>query len=384
MLSIIEVRWGFEELWDGTPFYPLFYRCNGDADIKTHAKGTILYPSLGRGRYYRDEVLAAIAWCEKFPEAVSYFKFEGAMEFLPYLKDPEDKGSYDQPFGFVRELFDKRARIVAENAIKIAEWASKGEQGSKPYNILEKVIKLILNSLYGKTAQSIGTVGEIPNCSNPFYAGAIPAGTRARLLKAALHNPHGVVFFATDGIMSIGPLEGLKTVEDKVLGEWEFAQELDKREAAVFVHPGIYSFHDAKGKTHTKTRGFRIDLDDARDLMTKEIVQAWRKGEPKLPQETTNFVTLGTAISSPENWKKCGSWRTQDRDINLKSCGAKRTTCHDKDRAKRLVFVPPAYNWEDDLSAPYYPDWLDEDEGGLGEMKDEQNAEFKFGGREDG
>jgi hypothetical protein len=429
MLSMVQVKWAFDlaprELTDKelqtlvmtgnntkeldkraaelrgepVPFCPLFYRCNGDAGIKTHAKGTILYPSTGRGRYYRDEALAAIAWCEKFPDAVKLFEFEGAMEFLPEVQNPNER-----PFEFVQELFDKRSQIVADNE-------------TKPYNILEKVIKLILNSLYGKTAQSIGTLGEIPNCSNPFYAGAITAGTRAALLRAALHNPHGVVFFATDGIMSIGPLDGLETVEGKVLGEWEFAHELDRREAAVFVHPGIYSFFDHKGKPQTKTRGFKIDL--ARDFFMRDVVRRWKEGdrvflvkkngkreliprqqlpevryslkkgetlefENKLPMETTSFMTLGTAISSPDNWKKCGSWRTQNRDMNLQACGAKRMLCHDKDRAKQLVFVAPAENWEDgQLSAPYYPDWLDEDEGGLGEMKDEQNVEFKFGEGDD-
>jgi len=401
------------------PFCPYFYRCNGTpGNPKAPSKGTILYPSRGRGRYYRNEVLAAIAWCEKFPDAVRMFEFEGAIEFLPYLKNPIDKNSYDRPFAFVQELFDMRARIVAETEEKIKTWKENGEVGPKPYDILEKVLKLIMNSLYGKTAQSIGTLGEIPNCSNPFYAGVITAETRAQMLLAGLHNPDGVVFFATDAVMSIGPLEGLETVRKKVLGKWEFAHELDRREAAVFVHPGIYSFHDHKGKSQTKTRGFRIKFDLARDLMTRDIVQAWKKGsqvylvkkngqrelipvsrvpevryalkkgetlefENKIPIRNHNspsFITLGTAISSPENWKKCGCWRTQHRDINLQSCGAKRERCYDKDRAERLVFVAPTENWEEgQLSAPYYPDWLDEDEDGFDEMKDEQNVEFKFG-----
>jgi hypothetical protein len=103
------------------------------------------------------------------------------------------------------------------------------------------------------------------------------------------------------------------------------------------VHPGIYSFFDCKGEAHTKTRGFKIDM--ARDFMTRKIVSAWKAGdngylvdrkgqrkliprglvnevrlglrkgeeiekENKLPMENTTFVTLGTAISSPDNWKK--------------------------------------------------------------------------------
>jgi hypothetical protein len=95
-------------------------------------------------------------------------------------------------------------------------------------------------------------------------------------MRAMLHIPHGIIFAATDGIMSLGPLEGLPTVREKELGKWEFAQELDVRFGAVFVHPGIYSFYDTKKKEHTKTRGFKIDL--ARDFMMRDIVQAWKQG----------------------------------------------------------------------------------------------------------
>ena len=46
------------------------------------------------------------------------------------------------------------------------------------------------------------------------------------------------------------------------------------------------------------------------------------------------------------------------------------------------MFVEPANNFEENqMSAPYYPDWLDED--GLGEHEDEQEIEFKFGEKED-
>jgi hypothetical protein len=411
------------------PFFPLFYRCNGkggtilaDGSQETGGfpKGTILYPDMGRGRYLRDEILAAIAWCERFPEVVQAFEFEGAMEFLPYLLNPnesppcvtdkkfwrvlspegvkDDPNSYERPFGFVQEMFDRRASIVTETEAKIKVWEADGKRGPVPYNIFEKAIKLILNSLYGKTAQSIGTEGEIPNCTNPFYAGAITAGTRARLLLAALHNPHGIVFFATDGIMSLGPLAGLSTVREKVLGQWEFAHELDVREAAIFVHPGIYSFHDHKGKPQTKTRGFKIDL--ARDFFKRDIARAWKAGdkyflvgkararrervnpgseaacearpeeregegrepfppflysqvrdrlkkgekvvtENKLPMVNTIFMTLGISFSAENNWKKCGSWRTQSRDMNLQSAGTKRMLCNDKRRQSNLFSLLP-------------------------------------------
>jgi hypothetical protein len=384
------------------PFYPLFYRCNG---TEYHAKGTILYPEHGQGRYYRDELLAAIAWCEKFPRAVISFEFKGAMEFLPVLSDPADKSSYDRPFEFVQGLFDRRAAIVAGTKQKATQWRktfgephmpprpAAGKElkewlkrldevaelhgGPVPYDILEKALKLIMNSLYGKMAQSIGSVGELPKSSNPFYAGVITSATRAVLLQAALKNPQNIVFLATDAIMSVGPLEGLETTREKKLGAWEFAQELDVQEGAVFLHPGIYSFHDLKAGEHTKTRGFKIDLP--RNFLMRDVLDGWRKGTAKLPMPANVFMTLGMAVSSKENWKKCGSWKAQNRDLDLNKSGAKRVPCSDRLRAKQLVFNAPASNFEiGQLSAPYYPDWLDED--GLHDHQDEVEVGFKFGG----
>jgi hypothetical protein len=96
-------------------------------------EGTILYPDQGRGRYYRDEVLAAIAWCEKFPEAVIRFEFRGAQEFLPLLRDWSDPTSYERPFVFVQDMFDMRSNIVAETKAQVKVWKAKGEvQQSQP------------------------------------------------------------------------------------------------------------------------------------------------------------------------------------------------------------------------------------------------------------
>ena len=68
--------------------------------------------------------------------------------------------------------------------------------------------------------------------------------------------------------------------------------------------------------------------------------------------------------------------------MNLQSAGEKRMLCNDKRRAEQLVFAPPAENSEDgQLSAPYYPDWLDQD--GLEECESEQEIENKFGGLEE-
>lgn len=113
-----------------------------------------------------------------------------------------------------------------------------------------------------------------------------------------------------------------------------------------------------------------------------EVKGALEKGERiekenKLPMETISFVTLGTAVGSPDNWGKCGAWKTQNRDMDLNSVGTKRMKCSNPERAQRLVLVEAASNGEpDQLSAPYFPEWLDDD---MLEEKEDQDIEFRFG-----
>jgi hypothetical protein len=297
------------------------------------------------------------------------------------LRDPNDPESFERPFEFIQVLFDLRASIVAETERQVEAWKASGEIGPKPYDILEKAVKLILNSLYGKTAQSIGEEGDLPLSSNPFFAGAITAGTRAKLMHAALHDPFRVIFFATDAIVSLGILRGLETVQKKVLGEWEFS-ELDKQSAAIFVHPGIYSFLDVKGKPHTKKRGLQLQADLARNFMLTEIVKGWKQGSQcfkigkrgkvtaiprqmvcevtdtlkkgeslewrnKLPLKTTCFMTIGISVSAEENWKKCGSWRTQFRGNQHR---AGKRSFH-----REPIWYPPVYGRLDDATEAALP-----------------------------
>jgi hypothetical protein len=116
----------------------------------------------------------------------------------------------------------------------------------------ELVLKLAMNSIYGKLAQRIGGTldkhGDLqpPTIANPWCAGATTAWCRAKVLDAATQKPHAIVNFATDGIISIEPLApvepilqgaplyklpiiaGLRVVDDnfhgKMLGTWTYEQ----------------------------------------------------------------------------------------------------------------------------------------------------------------
>jgi hypothetical protein len=180
------------------PFHPLPYRQQG---------GGILFPASGYGWYMRDRVLGAIAWLEKFvpdfprprkkENKITSFNIEEALVFEPRVID----GVTRLPFSFIEELYRKRRRIRDEI-----------ERTGK-YDIREKAVKLSYTSVYGKLAQSVGLKGKAPRVANPYYAAAITAYCDRRLVEAALLDPHAIVFFAIDGLVSTRPLTGLARVK---------------------------------------------------------------------------------------------------------------------------------------------------------------------------
>lgn len=105
------------------------------------------------------------------------------------------------------------------------------------------VLKLGMNSCYGKTAQSVGRA--------PFqsfvWAGLITSGTRAQLLRAiaAARDPRSVLMFATDGVLATERLKLPKPRDTgtgetpKPLGGWEVKSEEWAR-GVFLARPGIY------------------------------------------------------------------------------------------------------------------------------------------------
>jgi hypothetical protein len=251
-----------------TPMFPLFYR------TKT---GGILFPNKGVGRYNREDVLATISYIEKFyPKWPKRAEHEGQ----PILFNIEHahiwvETEHVRPYEFLLEYYERRKKIKKEPV----------------YNIMEMVLKLIINTAYGKTAQSRGRKGIVPPTYNPFYAAAITANCRRRVLEAALIDPSSVVQFCTDGLVTTRPLHGDHlgslsldrvrdtTVDDDVfLGDWEFGVA----DGGIFTGSGIYVYwkvgFDKNGKVMIdkdieKRTGARVPL--------KKPVEKLRGGSTK-------------------------------------------------------------------------------------------------------
>lgn len=146
------------------------------------------------------------------------------------------------------------------------------------------VIKLGVNAVYGKLAQSLGLD---PPFQCWIWAGMITAGTRAQILELiGMHKKRSnVLMIATDGIYSREKLEtpaprdtGTMTEHKKPLGGWERKVV----EAGMFAaRPGIYFPLNPTDKELKSVRARGV----GRGVMLanwERMVKAWRAGKPEV------------------------------------------------------------------------------------------------------
>jgi len=330
--TVVRTRFHFHA---GNSFYPLFFREEG---------GSIFYPARGEGWYWYPEFEAAREFSARFGARV----FE-ALEWWHF----EQQGSY-YPFAWITDYYEQRQRYIME------------ARGAGVESGEEKIIKLGLNALYGKTAQQVGAredeeTGEIipPAYFQLEWAGYVTAGCRAKLMQAAIQNSPAVIAFATDGLFTTEPLD-LDTPDEKILGAWEF-----QRHAGItMVMPGVYWLHETTARTKHYSRGF----DKAKMSDPDFVHWAWRRKQSFIPVDITRLIGLATACLSPSFWAMRGMFVQCTRDLALNGDNSKRYPVmlyRERLHAGLVATVPRDH---DDmlagpfpLSAPYEIAWLDDD-----------------------
>lgn len=240
------------------------------APFPVRVKQSIFYPLAGEGHYHGVEVAAALAL--GYPIEVDYgWVLEGR--------------NTEKPFAWIPELYKQRQRFVREG------------------RAAEKMVKLGLNSLYGKLAQGYGYNAR-PRYQSYFWAGYVTAATRARVLLAAA-KCRDPVMIATDGIFArelgaLGPSKGL--------GNWERGH-VDKLFAA---QPGVYE-GVTDGEVLQKSRGFF-----AREVDYAELQEGFESegADYVYHYESTRFNGLGSSLARKDFsiWRK---WTTDRRSILL-------------------------------------------------------------------
>jgi hypothetical protein len=223
----------------------------------------------------------------------------------------------------------------------------------------------------------VGKRGEPPAYGSLWYAAAITAGTRRKLLEAALCDPSAIIAFATDAVFSTRALP-IHVPERKILGEWEF----EPGGFASIAQSGFYSIrkreemHGDKPKLlKIASRGFSPnknatevaqDFADALDQdLFVNVPEHWREGTNTFPFEDQTYLGLGASVVSPKTWAYIGYWKSFRREMNLNTMSEKRRVPNRpkalKDRANKLLdlearqYLGPLMVSE---SAPSVPDWM--------------------------
>jgi len=248
--SLWYVRWNLapSELWSPFP-----YRTSKD---------TIQYPRNGAGWYYGSEVRAA----RKLTPNIQVL---GGYQHICECDH--------RPFAWIEDIYDQRQKLKQAG------------------DLAEKILKLGMNSGYGKLAESRT---NRPYYQNLLWAGMITAMTRGKLMEVVAQDPEAVVILATDAVYSTRPLD--VPVSPNELGLWE-KHEL---EDLFILKNGLYhsTSVNSKGKP----------LCDARrgyaEINWSEVREAYRNGVERVMVSSTSFMTWQNAMMSPKTQKLQCHW----------------------------------------------------------------------------
>lgn len=200
------------------------------------------------------------------------------------------------PFRWVGEMYNERARLKKEG------------------NPTQLALKLAMNSLYGKLAQSKGAklnpdgTWRIPTYHQLEWAGWITAASRAKLYDAMMQAGSSLIAVETDAVYCTKPLD---LVCSEKLGDWEE----EKAEAIMYVQSGVY-FKKKGGMWSLKSRGFEP---------RNHTFEAWYDVMSRLPADRTANVKLklrrfGTVPTS-EHFAR---WYEMERTSTILQMNSKR------------------------------------------------------------
>lgn len=228
-------------------------------------QGNISYPRRGSGIYWSVELQAA-------KRAGATIRVKEAWSYSTKCDC--------HPLEWVDEIYQLRRRV------------GKTKKGN--------ALKLAMNSLYGKTAQSIGH----PRWANPIWAGWITAGTRALIINACAQvKSHHILMIATDGIFSDVPLDLPLSSE---LGEWE----LTEHESMFIIQPGLYLLPQMKPKTRGIPQAKIIEY-------ARMIRKSWNQDRELVHEIPLNRFLAARQSIHQRKWNQAGTWYTESRKVSF-------------------------------------------------------------------
>jgi len=261
----------------GTEQYSVkeIYEGIGEWDMKYTSK-KVTYPSGLRTAIITTE---EYRWLKKHKE---YVKWLGEGYGWKQISN-----KYKNPFAWVKDLFEKRKE------------AKKRGDGA-----LVQTMKLMMNSIYGKTAQKKNGIGVLTNFC---YASYITARARLQMFDVVKENYDVIVNVATDGILALSKLN--LPVSDK-LGEWEY----NEYTRGIVIGNGIRQLWKKDGTFETHARG--ITSDRSYDLL-KTLKENAHSTAVNVGR--TRVIQLGTMVNAHIKWKKSdlNSFVMQKRELKV-------------------------------------------------------------------
>jgi len=318
---------------------------------------SVLRPQLTHGWYWLHELEAA--------------KRAGVLaEFIPQEWISYEGCDHPPPFSAMKSLYEER--------LKVGKETPRG-----------KSFKLVYNSSYGKTAQSVGS----PKFANGIYASLITCGCRTTVLNAIETHPTGtrdLLMVATDGAYFRTPHPKLE-ISKTELGKWGSQHKkdctnpscpgCDSKQNLFLLMPGLYWDDKAReslqeGKdVALKSRGVP-GRDMARKILeADELFSKFKPGDPWPKIELSiafGMVTVGQAVDRGK-WDTCGTTFSNAKRLISMNPEKKRRACwQDGDviRSDPYQYAPKS----DYASLPYdrrFGDELKADKELLGDMTPE-------------
>ena len=240
-------------------------------------KRQVHYLANGSGWYWQPEVAAAR---RVYGDQVTV---HDGYQLVP--------ASSAEPFRFVAAEYDRRAAFKAAG------------------DPAEKVVKLAINSVYGKLAQGVAFNGQTPAFQSFVLAGLVTSRTRAAMLAAAYPYRDRVALVATDGLVLRGVEDAPLVPVGAGLGAWEASTY----SAAFIVQPGLYQATTSAGVT-TRTRGWYPREIDWPELISRYdadgVYAVYRRPGGR------RFVAAGRC-SQLNDWSRWATWQPSERSLSF-------------------------------------------------------------------
>lgn len=320
--ALYEIKYGDCLGIDTDEYYrkprPFFYRT---------PQNVILYPNRSHNWVWGIELKAALT---HYNPHSPWQK----REFITVLQEWVYRDNGQRPFEFVAEMYKQRAK-----------WKREG-------NGAQLAAKLGMNSLYGKTAQTVGWNEEKrlpPPWHQLEYGGYITAVCRSMIWHAINQAPDQIISVETDGIFSMVPLD-LPIGEE--LGQWEESIY----DGIISVQNGVYFVKQNGDWTRDgKVRGFdkgTVTVDDALSSVGNLS---------PLVGTNTRFFTYTAAHFNSEKWRR---WETKEMVSKWGGTGKRihnpdRCGCDNGDWHRTCINVPNRKLPIRGISTKKHLPWLD-------------------------